>query len=436
VFILLFREFEELGPPELVRRDMGTGEAKRGHAISIIGPRRAGKTFCMFQLIQELEARRPGERALYLNLEDDRLLNISLEDMDLVLPAFRELHPEAAEGRIHLFFDEVQAVEGWERYVRRLLDTEDAAIYLSGSSSRLLSKEVHTSMRGRSLPYVVMPLSFREYLMFREVDIAGVPTSREMSVMLAHLREFMTHGGFPNVVLEPDAILKRRMLREYVDVMLMRDVVERYDLRNVAVLRGLLVKVVASVSSEFSINRYHGQLKGQGIKVSKDTLYEYLDHLEEAFAVIIVRRHSPKLVQPRQSLPKVYPVDTGMITQTEGRSSEDLGTYMEAIVAIELARRRNEDPSLEVFYWRDPNGKEVDFVLKHGLQVTRLVQVCYDASSPDTLGREVKALMKAGSELGCDDLLVLTWDVDRVEESDDTSLRFLPLWRWLLEPDL
>lgn len=429
----MYREFVELSLPDLVSRDLNVGAAKRGRAISIIGPRRAGKTYFLFQLIEELRSHGLGRRVLYLNFEDDRLLDFSLRDLDEILLVFREINPEASDGRIYLFFDEIQTVAGWERYIRRLLDTEDAEVHFSGSSSRLLSREIHTSMRGRSLPYVVLPFSFGEFLRMRDIVVEKHLTSKEHSNILAQLREYMTFGGFPQVVLEENQTIKRRLLREYVDVMLMRDVIERHGLRNVSVLRGLFVKLVSSVSSEFSVNKYHGQLKSQNIKVSKDTLYEYLDHLADAFAIIILRRFSTKLIQPRQSLPKVYPIDMGMITQTEGRSSEDLGKFMEAMVAVELTRRGNDDPLLEFHYWKDPHGKEVDFVLKHGIHVTKLVQVCYDVGSPETRGREVKALLKASEELDCDDLLVLTWDHEDIEEHDERTIRYLPIWRWLLE---
>ena len=242
----------------------------------------------------------------------------------------------------------------------------------------------------------------------------------------------MRFGGFPEVVLEDDEDAKLRILREYVDVMLMRDVVERHGLRNILALRTLLSRLISSMSSEFSVNRLAGSLRSQGIKVSKNTLYDYFGHLEDAFAILPVRRFSYKLKEIQQSLPKVYPVDTGLVTQSEGRFSEDLGRYMEGVIAIELHRRRAADPLMEIYYWKDDHGKEVDFVVKVGEQVTRLIQACYDMEALDTRAREVKALIKASDALGCEDLTILTWDHEEEARMGDRTIKTIPLWRWLI----
>ncbi|MCK4969846.1 MAG: ATP-binding protein [Thermoplasmata archaeon] len=418
--------------PEIVERELDLRSIRPSRAVAIIGPRRAGKTTYLFQRIKALRKDGKGGRVLYLNFEDDRLFDLRLKDLDRILGVFRELNPGSIDERLFLFFDEVQRVDEWESYIRRLLDTENAEVYISGSSSRLLSTEIATSMRGRSLSYIIMPFSFREFLAAKERASELPITSKEKAMIRSDLREYMMYGGFPEVVLEDDVPSKLQLLREYVDMMLMRDVVERHGVRNVQALRGMLVELASSVSTEFSVNRYHGQLSSIGIKVGKRTLYEYLDHLEEAFAIVPVRRFSRKLIKIHQSLPKVYPIDMGMMTQTEGRSSEDLGKYMEATVAIELTRRRNDDPLLEFYYWKEPHGKEVDFILKHGIHVTKLIQVCYDIGSPETRSREVKALLKASGELDCEDLLVLTWDHEGAEETDGRTIQFQPLWKWLL----
>lgn len=431
-FRRIISEFLKRDLPEIVERELDLRSIRPGRAVAIIGPRRAGKTTYLFQRIKALRKDGKGERVLYLNFEDDRLFDLRLKDLDRILGVFRELNPGSIDERLFLFFDEVQRVDEWESYIRRLLDTENAEVYISGSSSRLLSTEIATSMRGRSLSFIIMPFSFREFLAAKGRASELPITSKEKAMIRSDLREYMMYGGFPEVVLEDDGPSKLQLLREYVDMMLMRDVVERHGVRNVQVLRGMLVKLASSVSTEFSVNRYHGQLSSLGIKVGKRTLYEYLDHLEEAFAIVPVRRFSRKLIEIHQSLPKVYPIDMGMMTQTEGRSSEDLGKYMEATVAIELTRRRNDDPLLEFYYWKEPHGKEVDFILKHGIYVTKLIQVCYDIGSPETRSREVKALLKASGELDCEDLLVLTWDHEGAEETDGRTIRFQPLWKWLL----
>ena len=431
----IVRESQQRPLPDVIQRDLEVSTPRSGRAVTIIGPRRAGKTYFLYQRIGAIREGGTDAAVLYVNLEDDRLLNLRLEDMDLLLRTFREVEPGSASVKNHLFLDEVQVVDGWERYVRRVMDTEDVQVYLTGSSSRLLAKEVATMMRGRAVTYTIYPFGFGEFLRARGVVLGDHLSPGERSRVLAHLREFLTFGGFPEVVLEEAEDTKLRLLREYVDVMLMRDVVERHHLRNIAVLRTLLGRLLSSMGTELSINRLAGSLRSQGVKVSKNTLYEYFGHLEDAFAILPVRRFSYKLREIQQSLPKVYPVDTGLVTQSEGRFSEDLGRFMEGVVATELHRRRAADPLLEVYYWKDDHGKEVDFVVKGGKRVSQLVQVCYDMDAVDKRDREVRALLKAGDALGCRDLLIITWDREGVTQAGGRAIRTLPLWKWLLGRD-
>jgi predicted AAA+ superfamily ATPase len=427
----IIKESRQRPLPDIVDRTLKVRIPRSGRAVTIIGPRRAGKTYFLYQQIRRLREEGTAGGVLYVNLEDDRLLNVQLKDMDMLLRTFREVEPGSASEKTYLFLDEVQVVEGWERYVRRVMDKEDVQVFLTGSSSRLLAKEVATMMRGRSLTYTILPFGFGEFLEARGVAFGDHLSPGDRSRMLAYLREFMTYGGFPEVVLEDAEDSKLRILRELVDVMLMRDVIERHGLRNILALRTLLSRLISSMGTEFSINKLAGSLRSQGIKVSKNTLYDYFGHLEDVFAILPVRRFSYKLREIHQSLPKVYPVDTGLVTQSEGRFSDDLGRFMEGVVAIELHRRRAADPLMEVYYWKDDHGKEVDFVIKEGKRVTRLIQVCYDLEALDTRDREVKALLKSSMALGCKDLTIITWDTEEETLIDGRTIEAVPLWKWL-----
>jgi predicted AAA+ superfamily ATPase len=379
-----------------------------------------------------LEQSGSKDQRLYINLEDDRLIGTRLEDMDMFLRTFHEISPDTIGIRTHMFLDEVQMVEGWERYVRRMIDTEDVRMYITGSSSRLLAKEIATSMRGRTTTYTILPFSFKEFVRAKGVEVRPHVSSKERSRILSMLTEFMRFGGFPEVVLEDNEDVKLRILREYVDVMLMRDIVERHGIRNIRVMRLLFARLLASVSSEFSVHKYHRQLRSQGQAVSKNTLYDYLGYLEDAFAVYPLRRFSYKLKEVDQSLPKVYPLDTGFVTQAEGKFTDDHGPFIEATAAIELLRRRADDPSMEIFHWRDAQGKEVDFVIKEGKKVTSLIQSCYHMEDIRTSEREISPLLKASRELRCDNLMILTWDQEGEEMVDGMRIVLVPLWRWLL----
>jgi hypothetical protein len=418
--------------PFIVPRDLDAKFPSVGKCVTLIGPRRAGKTYYLYQKVAEVRSASPDEEAMLLNLEDERLAGLSLKDMDLVLRTFREMYPGSIGLRTHIFLDEVQVVEGWERFVRRLIDTEDVHIHITGSSSRLLYSEIGYSMRGRSITYTLLPFSFAELLRARKTPVGRYPSSDETAVVLSSLQEYMRFGGFPQVALEQSEGTKVELLRELIELILLKDVVERNSVRNVTVLRLLLNTILTSMGREFSVNRFYALAKSREMKVSKKTLYDYLRHLEDAFAIIQLRRYSRKPKELHWSLPKVYPIDPGFAAQASGQSTPDIGRAMECVVAVELVRRRTMRPRLETYYWRDPHGKEVDFVVRDGVDTTALIQVCYDLEGLGTREREYNPLVKASRELGCDDLTVLTWDELDEEEYEGKRIKLVPLWRWLL----
>jgi len=421
--------------PALVTRDLQAGFPTTRKCVVIIGPRRAGKTYYMFQQMGGLEARGMRRKALYVNFEDDRLTPLTLGDLDTILTAFRKEDPEGLAGGCHLFLDEVQLVKGWERFVRRVIDTEDILVHVTGSSSRLLHTEVATSMRGRSLTYVMLPFSFREVLRARGITCEGSLSSKERAAVLRALEGYLRLGGFPEIVLEKDEGKAQKMLSGLLDLMLIRDVIERHHIKNTLALRALVTHLLASFSTPFSASKFSDYLGSQGIKLAKPTIYTYMRHLEDAFIFLGVRRFGYKPRELVWSLPKVYPIDTGLATQMSGRHSEDLGRLMECAVAMELMRRRDRNPRLEFYYWKDLHGKEVDFVVREGTSVVELIQSCYDLEGYGTKDRELGPLLKASRETGCKRLRVLTWDQEGEERVEGRKVVYKPLWRWLTEGD-
>ncbi len=428
--VRLVQDFQQSEEPGLVKRDLEIVEPRSRKCVTVIGPRRAGKTSLLRH--RALGLRDQGRApTLYINLEDDRFFPPDLEDLDLVLRTFRELLPESADQKTYLFLDEVQLVNGWERFVRRVLDTENVQVYIAGSSSSLLRTEVASAMRGRSMTYVLLPFSFSEYLRARGAQVTTRPSSRDLSHMLSMLGEYLRYGGFPEVCKEP-ARSRHRVLDDYVDVMLMRDVIERHRVENIMVLRALYNALMSSVTTPFSLHAFHKYLKGQGHMVSKNTLYGYFSHLEDAFSVLAVRRFSHRLKETQQSLPKVYPIDTGYLAQQRGLQSRDMGILMECAVAVELTRRLLDDPTRAIYYWRDAEGREVDFAVTARTEVSELIQCSYDVSRPTTRDRELTPLFKASDELECDALRVITWDHGETTTVGGRTVVFEPLWRWLL----
>ena len=348
--------------------------------VSFLGPRRAGKTSLCLQVIKHLRDSLSADRLTYVNFEDDRLYPLGLEDMDLFVQAYYELYPENKEKLVYFFFDEVQEVDGWEKFIRRLNDQENCRIYLTGSSSRLLSREIATSLRGRTLPYEIFPLSFHEFLNFNQVKANPNSSGGKATLQKAFL-DYMQQGGLPELVFL-DKGLHRRTVSEYMDLMLYKDLVERFGVRTPSLLKYLLKYCLNNVSTLLSVNKLFNDFKSQGYSVGKNTIYEYLSYLEEAFILFRVPLWSRSERQQRINPTKVYTIDPAFKYVMTGRS--DQGRILENMVFLAL-RRLGHEP----FYWKGK--QEVDFYLEDKY----LINVCLDIHDPDTRKRELKGLNEA-----------------------------------------
>ncbi len=393
-------------------------------AVTIIGPRRAGKTFYLLSHFTRL--RKEGKAALFLPLDDDRLYPPSLEDLSTLIKVFYELFPNAKEG--YLFLDEIQNVPNWELFVKRAVEREGFKVFLTGSSSKLLSREIASALRGRTLTFEMFPFSFREFLRAKGMELGRYLSTKEEANIKALLREYLEFGGFPEVVMIENEYLKRKVLEEYIDVMLYRDVVERYNLKNLKAVRMFLKLLVTSFAKEFSINRTANYMKGMGIEVSKNTLYNYLEYFSDAYIVFPLKRFSYSLKEIERSLPKIYIIDNGLINAYSLRFTDNIGRLMENAAFLEL-RRRNK----EIFYFKTPDGREVDFVVKEGNRIMELIQVSYSIEDTSTWERELKGLVKASKELKCENLRIITWDKEGREEFKGRSVELTPLWKFLSE---
>lgn len=434
IAIEVIKDFQERAFPRIIDRDVTVKLPRPGRAITITGPRRTGKTYFLYNTMARLEGVSRAHM-LYINLEDDRLFPPKLEDLDYLMRTYYELHPDGKGRTVHVFLDEVQNVDDWERFVRRVIDTEDVQVFITGSSSRLLADEIATSMRGRSDTYTILPFSFPEFLRARGMGSEEYLSSRARSRVMNALNEFVRFGGFPEVVMDEDELSRIRTLKGYVDVMLLRDIAERYSIKNTRVLKMMFSHLSGSFSKEFSIHGFFRFLKSQRMEVSKNTLYDYFQHLEDAFAIIPVRRFSHGIREMGQSIPKLYLIDSGFAAQTGLRTSDNTGRMMENAVAVELFRRRASDPLTDFYYWKNQYGSEVDFVIKQGTEISELVQVCYDIGDYETRRRETRALTSASDVLKCKALKVLTWDREEEETINGRRISYVPLWKWFLGYD-
>ena len=379
--------------PGLTRRDVWC-PAVAGKALAVIGMRRAGKTSFLWQLLADRHAQGTArEGLLYFSFEDERLADMRTTDLDLLVEEYFSLHPQWRDGqRCTFFLDEIQLVSGWELFVRRLLDTENIELFVSGSSAKLLSREVATSMRGRALEAVVTPFSFREALRHagREPSrSANRLTKAEHSQLTHDLAEYLRVGGFPEAQ-GMDTRTRHELLRNYVDVVLLRDVMERHNLSQPQILRWLVQQLLGNAAGAFSIHKFFSDLRSRGTAVGKDTLHQMLAHLEDAFLLSTVGLATDSARRRQVNPRKVYPVDTGLMALFDPSGKPNVGHALETAVLHELHRR-----GAAVDYVLTPGGFEVDFCARWPEGHVWLVQVCADLSDASTLARELRALEDA-----------------------------------------
>ena len=362
----------------------------------VVGIRRSGKTYFLFQKMRELLAQNISiDCLLYLNFEDDRLLPIDQKKMGEMVDALYTLHPDLHNRHCFLFLDEVQNVEGWPLVVRRLLDTKDLDIYITGSSAKLLSKEIATSLRGRSLSMEIQPYNFQEYLSNRKIEPPSTPFgNKTLDQYRSHLLSFFQTGGFPGVQsLAPDE--RKETLQNYVEVVVFRDIVERYKISNIKLLKYFVNVLLKNAASRFSINKFYNDIASQGYKVGKDTLYSYLEHLEDAFLLFTVPLFTESLRRLETTPKKIYAIDNGLINANTFNLSLNFGKLLENQVYLDLRRQRKE-----IFYYVTSEGYEIDFIAKDREGSSEIIQVVWDQKDSQTLEREQRALHSAEKELG------------------------------------
>jgi predicted AAA+ superfamily ATPase len=410
-----FREYEAFSPT-ILKRDLKV-PLDSDSIITIMGPRRAGKTYYMFQLMRTLKD------AVYLSFEDFRLSSVKYTELGDVIKLYTEIYGVTPKV---LFLDEIQEMDNWELAVRTFHNLKSYRIFITGSSSKMLSKEIATQLRGRTLSYLLLSFSFSEYLRALNVELKSNPGKAKTTEIMHNLRQYLEFGGFPKVVYEQDKI---GILREYSDLILLKDFIERHSIRNTSLARYLHETILQNFSREISINSLYENAVGSGLKVTKRTVYDYIDGLNDTVFFFFVERYSKK-AHLRASWPKkVYLADTGLTKVT--KFSEDWGRLMENAVFLQLMRRRNTNKLMDVYYWRDQKG-EVDFLVREADRVTELVQVAYELNNTN-IERETGAIMRASDALKCNSMKIITWDREETIKAGGKSISLVPLWKWLAQ---
>lgn len=423
IFKEIIRDFHKGGAPDTKARTVII-PSNSGKIVTLSGVRRSGKTFILFRTIQELLSRKIAkENILYVNFEDERL-ELKQEDLDLLLQGYRELYPDNSLSECYFFFDEVQNIAGWEKFVRRIYDTVTKNIFITGSNSKLLSKEIATSLRGRTVTFEVFPLSFEEFLNFQNIEI-DIHHSKTRAKIINAFERYLFEGGFPELVAPAAAEVRNKVLQEYFDVMLYRDMVERFNITNIPVLKYFLKRVFESITGPLSVNNIFHELKSQGYKIGKNALYEYIDAAESIYLFLILKKYSESVLKRELAEKKVYAIDNGLLNAVTFRFSKDYGKLLENLVFLELHKKRHQ-----IFYFK--NRKECDFIILENSGSKRVLQVCYSIADRETRAREVKGLVEACKRFGIKEGLIITFSEELELQEEGVSIHIMPAYKFFL----
>jgi len=387
--------------------------------ITLMGVRRCGKTSILYDTINQLTQTIPKEQILFFNFEDERF-ELNQERLDVILQAYMELYPEIEMENVYLFFDEIQNVEGWEKFVRRVYDSVSQNIFITGSNSKLLSRDIATSLRGRTISYEVFPLSFAEYLSFQDIEIDFYST-KSLAMIHNRLEKFLHEGAFPETVLLDNRI-REKILRDYYNVMIYKDLIERFSIKNVEALKFFLKRILASSTKLVSVNKIYNDLKSSGFKVGKNSLYDYLGYVEDIYLSLTLDKYSQKITT--QTDKKVYSIDIGLNNTLLYKFSDDIGKSMENAVFLELRRQEKE------IYYHTDKISECDFVVVEKGRVTQAIQVTYEMDNEQT---RAKGLINACKQYKLERGLIISYEEEGTFEESGVTIEVVSLIGFLLK---
>ncbi len=408
-------ELEKIEKEENIIERTGLEESKKAlkypNILAILGIRRCGKSIFSYLLAKTY-------KFAYINFDDERLAGLKTEDLNKILESFYELYGDIE----YIVLDEIQNVDNWELFVNRLRRTKK--IILTGSNSKLLSGELSTHLTGRYLDKLLFPFSFKEFLKLKEFKENKIHTTKEKAEIMKFLQEYLEMGGFP----EAYKFGKGMISRIYEDI-LTKDILLRYNISKKDEIKKLAKYLITNSSEQITYSKLAKIFNIKHIS----TISNWISYFENSFLLFKLERFDFKLKQQFVAPKKIYCIDSGLVNSIGFKFSENKGKIMENGVALELQRRKSADRSLEVYYWKDHQQNEVDFVLKRDKRIESLIQASNIATKEEIKEREINALRKASKELRCKDLMVITWDYESENKFERNNIKFIPLWKWLLE---
>jgi len=408
------KEAENVLKDKTIEREVERQAAKSlgNNLIKVItGVRRSGKSILAHRLLQ-------ADDYSYINFDDERLLGVKTSDLNDLLEILNEINPKAR----YLLFDEIQNVVGWELFVNRL-KRNNYNIIITGSNSKLLSGELATHLTGRHTEIELYPFSFKEFLLYQGKRFSDddFHLTNKRAEIKKLLNAYLISGGFPELF---KIETKKQYLRDLHDKIINRDIVERHNIKYARTIKEISLFLLANFGSKIT---YH-KIKNVFEIKSVHTVKKYIHYLEGAYLVSELLPFSFKIKEQIKKPRKVYGIDIGLIGAISANFSPNTGRTIENIVFLELKKRREE-----IYFYTDANDKEVDFVIKKGLKARELIQVCFNLGDGDVKKREIDSLVIASKELKCNNLSIITWDEEKQEKIKGKNIKFIPLWKWLLE---
>ena len=398
---------ELLSRPYLIRRSSQDSDVLlNSHLIKLItGPRRVGKSTHALLMLRD-------KNFAYLNFDSQPLLDAW--DANLVMRMLDDVYPNYE----YLLLDEVQNLDAWDLWVSELF-RKGKNLVITGSNAKMLSSEMATVLTGKYLQIEMFPFSMEEFFDWNKLDLHNLKSEQQAEGKVL-TDDYMRNGGYPEVVAS------RQLVRSYLDTLfdsiIWKDVAKRHNVRNITDLNNLAMYMISNFCNPLSANELSEELGFQSVNTTK----KFMDYLHEPYLFYYMSRYNNKLKLMKKAPRKVYVVDNGCVTAKAFAVSENLGRLLENQVFVELVRRGyNTDKSM--FFYRSRNDKEVDFVLRKGAHIERLVQVCYDMSSPKTEKREVDSIVECAEELRCSNLTIVTHEEERTLEKNGYTISVVPV---------
>lgn len=412
-------EFHERQFPEIIDRKISIPNIdKINKALVISGPRRAGKTFLLYKImLEKIKDKHIKEEFVYLNFDDIRFSNINTVDFAQLPQIYAELY----DYKPIFFLDEIQNLDYWESLILSLL-TRNFEVYVTGSNAKLLSKEISTKLRGKSLEVQLFPFSFIEYLNAKKIILEkNWKYSKQLPIIKRNLKNYFEIGGFPEIVLNPE--LSKELLKSYVDQVIYKDISERYDLRNHKLIQIFINYLINNMSSQFTIRSFQRYVQSLDIKSSTSTIHSFVKIIEDSYFAFFVDLFDLSYKKRQANPKKIYLVDVSY----NGLSlkKEEYGRLLENVVFIELKRR-----NYEIFYYQ--NKYECDFVLKEGTKNFSAIQVCYEFNEQNK-NREINGLIEAMKKFNLKEGIILTFEQNDEITIEEKKIKIISLMNWLLD---